>query len=194
MDQLTPLPDRSEQPERERRRFHAFARGTLALALVVLAVWTLWGFLPALAAWCTANGAVFVADEIQTGFARTGDWFACDQEAVVPDIVTILIQDVPNLDIVARIARIEDCLHVENPPGRPRDLLDPRDRAGAGMDGGSQSSGASCGAEPVRRLGRGDLYAVYLVQRRLEEVTARSLLKAVDDHVRATTPSGLRSR
>jgi len=46
------------------------------------------GFLPALARWCTDNGAVFVADEIQTGFARTGDWFALDHEEVVPDLVT----------------------------------------------------------------------------------------------------------
>ncbi len=46
------------------------------------------GFLPALARWCTDNGAVFVADEIQSGFARTGDWFACDDEGVVPDLVT----------------------------------------------------------------------------------------------------------
>ena len=38
--------------------------------------------------WCTDNGAVFVADEIQSGFARTGDWFACDDEGVVPDLVT----------------------------------------------------------------------------------------------------------
>jgi 4-aminobutyrate aminotransferase/(S)-3-amino-2-methylpropionate transaminase len=29
-----------------------------------------------------------VADEIQTGFCRTGDWFACDHEGVVPDLVT----------------------------------------------------------------------------------------------------------
>src|SRR5215213_7852768 len=39
------------------------------------------GFLPALADWARANGAVFVADEIQTGFCRTGDWFACDHES-----------------------------------------------------------------------------------------------------------------
>ncbi|WP_436536774.1 4-aminobutyrate--2-oxoglutarate transaminase [Actinoplanes sp. HUAS TT8] len=45
------------------------------------------GFLPALAAWCRANGVVFVADEVQTGFARTGDWFACDREGVVPDLI-----------------------------------------------------------------------------------------------------------
>ena len=30
------------------------------------------GFLPAISQWCTDNGVVFVADEIQTGFARTG--------------------------------------------------------------------------------------------------------------------------
>src|SRR6185437_12662800 len=30
----------------------------------------------------------FVADEVQTGFCRTGDWFACDDEGVVPDLVT----------------------------------------------------------------------------------------------------------
>ncbi|MBB6570991.1 4-aminobutyrate--2-oxoglutarate transaminase [Kribbella sandramycini] len=45
------------------------------------------GFLPALAEWCRANGAVFVADEVQSGFARTGDLFACDREGVVPDLV-----------------------------------------------------------------------------------------------------------
>ncbi|WP_043511760.1 MULTISPECIES: 4-aminobutyrate--2-oxoglutarate transaminase [unclassified Actinoplanes] len=45
------------------------------------------GFLPALAAWCRANGVVFVADEVQTGFARTGDMFACDREGVVPDLI-----------------------------------------------------------------------------------------------------------
>ena len=46
------------------------------------------GFLPAIAEWCRANGVVFIADEIQTGFCRTGDWFACDDEAVVPDLIT----------------------------------------------------------------------------------------------------------
>lgn len=45
------------------------------------------GFLPALADWCRARGVVFVADEVQTGFARTGDLFACDREGVVPDLV-----------------------------------------------------------------------------------------------------------
>jgi 4-aminobutyrate aminotransferase/(S)-3-amino-2-methylpropionate transaminase len=46
------------------------------------------GFLPALAAWCQGNGAVFVADEVQSGFCRTGAWFASEHEGVVPDLVT----------------------------------------------------------------------------------------------------------
>lgn len=45
------------------------------------------GFLPALARWCRDNGVVFVADEVQTGFGRTGDMFACEHEAVVPDLI-----------------------------------------------------------------------------------------------------------
>ncbi len=46
------------------------------------------GFLPALSAWTSANGVVFIADEIQSGFARTGEWFAVNYEGVVPDLIT----------------------------------------------------------------------------------------------------------
>lgn len=46
------------------------------------------GFLPAVAEWCRDNDVLFVADEIQSGFCRTGDWFACDHEGVVPDLIT----------------------------------------------------------------------------------------------------------
>jgi 4-aminobutyrate aminotransferase/(S)-3-amino-2-methylpropionate transaminase len=46
------------------------------------------GFLPAIAQWCSANDVVLVADEVQSGFCRTGDWFACDHEGVVPDLIT----------------------------------------------------------------------------------------------------------
>jgi 4-aminobutyrate aminotransferase / (S)-3-amino-2-methylpropionate transaminase / 5-aminovalerate transaminase len=46
------------------------------------------GFLPALARWCTEHGVVLVADEVQTGFARTGAMFASEHEGVVPDLVT----------------------------------------------------------------------------------------------------------
>ncbi|MFC7620073.1 4-aminobutyrate--2-oxoglutarate transaminase [Microlunatus sp. GCM10028923] len=46
------------------------------------------GFLATLASWAKQHGVVFIADEIQTGFARTGDLFACEHEDVVPDLIT----------------------------------------------------------------------------------------------------------
>jgi 4-aminobutyrate aminotransferase/(S)-3-amino-2-methylpropionate transaminase len=45
------------------------------------------GWLPGLARWCRDNGVLLVADEVQTGIARTGAWFACEHEGVVPDLV-----------------------------------------------------------------------------------------------------------
>lgn len=45
------------------------------------------GFLPALLAWARANDVVFIADEVQTGFGRTGDWFASNHEGIVPDLI-----------------------------------------------------------------------------------------------------------
>ncbi|MFT4087054.1 MAG: 4-aminobutyrate--2-oxoglutarate transaminase, partial [Gordonia sp. (in: high G+C Gram-positive bacteria)] len=47
------------------------------------------GFLQTLVAWANDNGVVFIADEVQTGFARTGSWFACDRSGIVPDIITM---------------------------------------------------------------------------------------------------------
>ena len=46
------------------------------------------GFLPAIAQWCRDNEVVFIADEIQSGFGRTGRWFASEDEQVIPDLVT----------------------------------------------------------------------------------------------------------
>lgn len=45
------------------------------------------GYLPALQEWCNANGIVFIADEIQSGIARTGAWFASEHFGIVPDMV-----------------------------------------------------------------------------------------------------------
>jgi 4-aminobutyrate aminotransferase/(S)-3-amino-2-methylpropionate transaminase len=45
------------------------------------------GFLPALQEWCTANGVVMIADEIQSGMARTGVYFASEHFGWVPDLV-----------------------------------------------------------------------------------------------------------
>lgn len=45
------------------------------------------GFLPALVKWANENDVVFIADEVQTGFGRTGAWFASEHEGIVPDLV-----------------------------------------------------------------------------------------------------------
>jgi 4-aminobutyrate aminotransferase / (S)-3-amino-2-methylpropionate transaminase / 5-aminovalerate transaminase len=46
------------------------------------------GFLPRLSEYCHNRGILFIADEVQTGFARTGDMFASEHEGLVPDIIT----------------------------------------------------------------------------------------------------------
>ena len=46
------------------------------------------GFLPAVVDWCRAHGVVFIADEVQTGFARTGAMFASELFGIVPDLIT----------------------------------------------------------------------------------------------------------
>ncbi|MBF8194426.1 4-aminobutyrate--2-oxoglutarate transaminase [Nonomuraea sp. K274] len=65
------------------------------------------GFLPRIAEFCRKNGIVFVADEVQTGFARTGDLFACEDEGVVPDIVTTAKGIAGGLPLAAVTGRAE---------------------------------------------------------------------------------------
>ncbi|WP_432479011.1 4-aminobutyrate--2-oxoglutarate transaminase [Nocardioides sp. GXQ0305] len=72
------------------------------------------GFLPAVAEWCRERGVLFVADEIQSGFCRTGDWFACDHEGVVPDLVTTakgMAGGLPLAGVTGR-ADLMDSVHV----------------------------------------------------------------------------------
>ncbi|MEU1237146.1 4-aminobutyrate--2-oxoglutarate transaminase [Micromonospora aurantiaca] len=72
------------------------------------------GFLPALREWATAAGVVFVADEIQTGFCRTGDWFACAHEGVEPDLITLAKGIAGGLPLAAVTGRADlmDAVHV----------------------------------------------------------------------------------
>jgi 4-aminobutyrate aminotransferase/(S)-3-amino-2-methylpropionate transaminase len=46
------------------------------------------GFLRRVADFCRDRGILLVADEVQTGIARTGAWFACEHEGLVPDLIT----------------------------------------------------------------------------------------------------------
>ena len=65
------------------------------------------GFLPVLVQWCRDNGVVFVADEVQTGFARTGDLFACEHEGVVPDLIVTAKGIAGGLPLAAVTGRAE---------------------------------------------------------------------------------------
>ncbi|MGV0851581.1 4-aminobutyrate--2-oxoglutarate transaminase [Mycolicibacterium phlei] len=72
------------------------------------------GFLPALQGWCRDNGVVFIADEVQTGFARTGAMFACEHEGIEPDLIITAkgIADGMPLSAVTGRAEIMDAPHV----------------------------------------------------------------------------------
>ncbi|WP_328916502.1 MULTISPECIES: 4-aminobutyrate--2-oxoglutarate transaminase [unclassified Streptomyces] len=65
------------------------------------------GFLPRIARFAKENGIVFVADEIQTGFCRTGQWFACEDEGVVPDLITTAKGIAGGLPLAAVTGRAE---------------------------------------------------------------------------------------
>jgi 4-aminobutyrate aminotransferase/(S)-3-amino-2-methylpropionate transaminase len=72
------------------------------------------GFLPGLSQYSTENGIVFIADEVQTGFARTGQMFACEDEGVVPDMIITAKGIAGGLPLAAVTARAEimDSSHV----------------------------------------------------------------------------------
>jgi 4-aminobutyrate aminotransferase/(S)-3-amino-2-methylpropionate transaminase len=72
------------------------------------------GFLPTLLDWCRKNDVVFIADEVQTGFARTGAMFACEHEGIDPDLIVTAkgIADGLPLAAVTGRAEIMDAPHV----------------------------------------------------------------------------------
>ena len=71
------------------------------------------GFLPGIVKFAKDNGIVFVADEVQTGFCRTGKWFACEHEGIVPDLITTAKGIAGGLPLAAVTGRAEimDSVH-----------------------------------------------------------------------------------
>ncbi|WP_112269450.1 4-aminobutyrate--2-oxoglutarate transaminase [Lentzea terrae] len=119
------------------------------------------GFLPAVAAWCRQNDVLFVTDEIQTGFCRTGEWFASDHEGVVPDLITTAKGIAGGLPLAAVTGRAEimDAVHVGG--------------LGGTYGGNPVACAAALGA--IRTMRERDLNAA---ARRIEE-TVVTRLKAV---------------
>lgn len=71
------------------------------------------GFLPGLVKFANDNGIVFVADEVQSGFCRTGKWFASEHEGIVPDLITTAKGIAGGLPLAAVTGRAEimDSVH-----------------------------------------------------------------------------------
>jgi len=71
------------------------------------------GFMPGLADYAKENGIVFIADEVQSGFARTGDLFAVNEEGIVPDLMTLAKGIAGGLPLAAVTGRSEimDSVH-----------------------------------------------------------------------------------
>src|SRR3954463_14217927 len=119
------------------------------------------GFLPALSAWCRDNGVLFVADEIQSGFCRTGDWFACDHEGVVPDLITTAKGIAGGLPLAAVTGRAE--------------IIDPVHAGGLGGTYGGNPVACAAALGAIEEMRSHDLPSraraiESLIRRRLETV------------------------
>jgi 4-aminobutyrate aminotransferase/(S)-3-amino-2-methylpropionate transaminase len=72
------------------------------------------GFLPGLAEYAKKVGALFIADEVQTGFARTGQMFASEDEGIEPDLITTAKGIAGGLPLAAVTGKAEimDSVHI----------------------------------------------------------------------------------
>jgi 4-aminobutyrate aminotransferase/(S)-3-amino-2-methylpropionate transaminase len=101
------------------------------------------GFLPGIAAWCKESGALLLADEIQTGMCRTGQWFACEHEGIVPDLV-------------ATAKGLAAGLPLSGVTGR-RDLMDSVHEGGLGGTYGGNPIAAAASLAAIECMRRDDL-------------------------------------
>jgi acetylornithine/succinyldiaminopimelate/putrescine aminotransferase len=73
-------------------------------------------YLPGLRRICDETGALMILDEVQTGFARTGEWFACDLWKVVPDVICMAKALGGGLPLGGFIGRPEVMATFSDPP------------------------------------------------------------------------------
>ncbi len=144
------------------------------------------GFLAALQRWCTEHGVVFVADEVQTGFARTGDMFACDREDVVPDLVVMakgLAGGLP-LSAVTGRAEIMDAPHVGGLGGtyggNPVACAGALAALDAFEHGGPDGAGLAARARELETIIVGHLRAAQADDPRIGDVRGRGAMIAVE--------------
>ncbi|GAA1911081.1 4-aminobutyrate--2-oxoglutarate transaminase [Arthrobacter gandavensis] len=122
------------------------------------------GFLPRLAEWAKANGIVFIADEVQSGFCRTGEWFAVEHEGVVPDIMTMAKGIAGGMPLSAVTGRAE--------------LLDAVHPGGLGGTYGGNPVACASALAAIETMESQDLSGR---ARRIEEITVPRLRKVAEE-------------
>jgi ornithine--oxo-acid transaminase len=138
------------------------------------------GYLQQVRTLCNSTGVLMIADEIQSGLARTGRTFACDHEDVVPDMYVLGKALGGGLYPVSAVTADADVLGVITPGSH-------------GSTFGGNPLGAAIGREVVAMLGTGELQARsaalgarlaaglgHLVGQGVVEVRARGLWAGVD--------------
>jgi 4-aminobutyrate aminotransferase / (S)-3-amino-2-methylpropionate transaminase / 5-aminovalerate transaminase len=139
------------------------------------------GFLPALLDWCRENNVVFVADEVQTGIARTGAWFACEHEGIEPDLICIAkgIADGLPLSAVTGRAEIMDAPHNSGVGGTFGGNPVACAAALATIDT-IEADGLLERARQIERLMKDRLFALQAADDRIGDVRGRGAMIAVE--------------
>jgi 4-aminobutyrate aminotransferase len=65
------------------------------------------GYMQKLRQWCDEHGIMLIFDEVQSGFGRTGKWFACNHYDVVPDIIVMAKGIASGMPMAGFLARKE---------------------------------------------------------------------------------------
>jgi 4-aminobutyrate aminotransferase/(S)-3-amino-2-methylpropionate transaminase len=139
------------------------------------------GFLPALLDWCRQHNVVFIADEVQTGFARTGAMFACEHERIEPDLICIAkgIADGLPLSAVTGRAEIMDAPHPSGVGGtfggNPVACA-----AALATIATIEADGLVVRAQQIERLMKGRLLALQTADDRIGDVRGRGAMIAVE--------------
>ncbi|MCR2799809.1 4-aminobutyrate--2-oxoglutarate transaminase [Microbacterium sp. zg-Y818] len=139
------------------------------------------GFLPAVADWCRANGVVFIADEVQSGFARTGAMFASDLFGIVPDLVTTAKGMAAGMPLAAVTGRAEimDAAHVGGLGGTYGGNPVACAAALAAIEA-FENDGLIERAQQIEQLLRGRLEPLAAADARIGEVRGRGAMMAME--------------
>ncbi len=139
------------------------------------------GFLPALLRWCRENNVVFIADEVQTGIARTGAMFACEHEGIEPDLICIAkgVADGLPLSAVTGRAEIMDAPHTSGLGGTYGGNPLACAAALATLDT-IEADGLIERARQIERLMKDRLHALQAADDRIGDVRGRGAMIAVE--------------